>query len=238
MKLYTRSAWKPRGPRGAKDGLKPEGYVHHTVTSNKPINTHAERCAHMRRLEDEHLSRGYSGIGYNFVVFPRNGNLPPAVFEGRGWDRVPAAQYRHNTGTLAVAVVGNFEHDTPDFETLSAIADVFREGRRRGHPLRKIDGHRAVYPTACPGRHLYARLTTIRALVARDGAGSVRKIKKWQRSLRINRARLHRILDGRAGLRAAGKEDTARYRYTTRAMNAAKERIRKLGRLIARELGR
>lgn len=227
MRIHGRDEWHPRGGRGSQDGAKREAFVHHSVTK-APANTKEAQAGHMRYLESIHLGKGWAGIAYSHVVFPDG-----SVWEGRGFDHLPAAQAGHNSRTLAVCVVGNYQEDSPTAAVLRAVARVIREAQRRGHPIKRIGGHRDVTPTGCPGDHLYARLDDIRRYV-RERGGESRKHAVWQRSLRINRARLRRILDGRRHLRAEGKEDTARYRWTTRAMRATRKRINKLLRLLSR----
>jgi N-acetyl-anhydromuramyl-L-alanine amidase AmpD len=72
--------------------------------------------------------------------------------------------------------------------------------------------------------------------IAREIAGDLdpRKEKAWERSLRIQRAKLKGLLNLRAKLRQEKLENTARYAWTTRKMNATKTRIRKLTRLLRR----
>jgi hypothetical protein len=162
MKIYGRNRWRPAGGRGPVDGRKTEGFLHHTVTSSAGLTSLAKQAEHMRQLERIHLNQGWQGIGYSLVVFPPRGRLLRArTFEGRGIDYVPSAQARHNSGTVAVAVVTNSETERVGLRTRWELVRVFRYLRRK-KGIRVLRGHRDVYPTACPGRYLYALLPWLR----------------------------------------------------------------------------
>lgn len=108
----------------------------------------------MRELEQFHLDRGWAGIGYHFVLF-RSGRL----YEGRPVWAVPAAQEGHNSGTVAIALVGNYEvDDTTRAQRLRAIAAAESLRIRRG--VRVMGGHREApgSSTVCPGKNVMRRL--------------------------------------------------------------------------------
>lgn len=155
MKIYSRKRWNPKGSRGEYDhSPKRELFIHHSVFGNASIDTFAEQCAAMRQIDQMHLNNGWSGLGYSFVVFQPYGRLRRArTFEGRGWDYIPAAQLSHNTGTIAVCVVGNFNTQKVKLSTRWEIVRIGRIARKRG--IRTIGGHRDVFATECPGNHLY-----------------------------------------------------------------------------------
>lgn len=125
------------------------------------IDTFAEQCAVVRAIERQHRGQGWDAIGYNFVIFQPYGRLRRArVFEGRGWDRLPAAQKGRNTGTLAVCVVGNLNNERPRLSTLWRLVGIGRRAYKRG--VRHLRGHRDFGGTQCPGDNLYPKLGWIR----------------------------------------------------------------------------
>jgi hypothetical protein len=126
--------WGRRGTPPIDLAPKRELYLHHTVTSNRP-RSRAEERRHMRELEDSHLARGFLTIGYNFVLF-RSGRL----YEGRGPRALPAAQGGHNTGTVAIACVGDYRTDRADRPHEGAARDRRRE---RARPARRATRGRA-----------------------------------------------------------------------------------------------
>jgi N-acetylmuramoyl-L-alanine amidase-like protein len=140
-------------------GPPAEAFLHHTVDGDAAaLNSEAEQSAHMRAIQRDHFDRGWSDIGYHFVLFQPFPPLRHArVFEGRDTHKVPAAQAGHNTGTLAIAVVGDFTTDTLQRNTRYAVELVLRM-----HPaLETVGGHRDVTPTACPGDGIYRWLDRI-----------------------------------------------------------------------------
>lgn len=162
LRIVSRSKWHPIGTRGDLVPFSPTGttFIHHTASPYGSPDTFDEQCAVMRRIDSEHLANGWDGIGYNFVIFlPYKKRLTRGlrIFEGRGLNRIPAAQENHNAGNPAICVVGNFEiQRVPD----SVVAKIVSLARRL--PSDYVKGHRDVNQTACPGKYLYEKLPEIR----------------------------------------------------------------------------
>jgi N-acetylmuramoyl-L-alanine amidase len=160
--------WGRRGTPPIDIAPKRELYIHHTVTSNRR-RSRAEERRHMRELEDFHLARSFLTIGYSFVLFP-SGRL----YEGRGPRGLPAAQGGHNTGTLAIACVGDYRTDqlTRRMKARLVVAAV-NVRVRRGVQL--LGGHREApnlrEATECPGQNIMRWLPTLarRARLRRVG---------------------------------------------------------------------
>jgi hypothetical protein len=167
--IVPREQWGARGGRGDYDPRKTTVVIHHTVSASpKNYDTHAKREAHMREIENQHLAQGWDGIGYCFVLFLGAGDLGPEIYEGRGWDRLPAAQANANTGTVPISVVGNFENDRIGHPGVKRLARFARRCRRR-YGIRRIRGHRDYMATACPGKNLYAKIPKIRKRTGMTG---------------------------------------------------------------------
>lgn len=99
---------------------------------------------------------GWQDIGYNFVLFP-SGRL----YEARGGSRVPAAQAGANTGTVAIAYVGDGRTaDMTRRARLRLRAALIALRTRRG--IRRLRGHRDFGGTECPGPLIYRRLPNFR----------------------------------------------------------------------------
>jgi hypothetical protein len=161
LKVYPRARWNARAPHLMVSQDQPaEAFLHHSDdTSPERWDTFAEQAAHMRELQNFHmLTRGWSDIAYAYIVFQPYGKLTRArVFEGRDYHKVPAAQLGHNTGTLPICVVGNFERDGVKRNTRYVIEQLIRK-----HPsVNTLGGHRDVVSTTCPGDHLYAEIPRI-----------------------------------------------------------------------------
>jgi N-acetylmuramoyl-L-alanine amidase len=125
----------------------------------------------MRHTQAFHMdTRGFSDIAYSFGIMPSG-----RIYEARGWDRVGGHTFNHNSVSLAAEFAGNFQPNVPGVQTrrptlisLDAARWLIGEGRRLGKitPEAAILGHRDVGAmggsTACPGKHLYAKLDYIR----------------------------------------------------------------------------
>jgi hypothetical protein len=160
--------WGRRGTPPIDVVPKRELYIHHTVTSNHR-RTRAEERQHMRDLEELHLARGFLTIGYSFVIF-QSGRL----YEGRGPHGLPAAQGGHNSGTLAIACVGDYRTDklTRRMKARLIVAAVNVRVRRG---VRLVGGHREApnlrERTECPAANVMRWLPTLarRARLSRVG---------------------------------------------------------------------
>ena len=164
--------------------------VHHTAGTNR--YTPAQSAAIVRGIEVYHVrANGWNDIGYNFLV-DRYGT----VYEGRGGgvteDVIGAHALGFNTGTVGVALIGNFTAASPppameaalvrllawrlDLGHVNPLATV--DYRSSGNPefkagkivrLRAISGHRDTGPTECPGAGVYRLLPSIARRVAATG---------------------------------------------------------------------
>jgi hypothetical protein len=192
--MTTRGGWGARAPKNsiAVAGTLNIAVAHHTVTSN--TYSAAEVPGIIRGIQTYHMDgRGWSDIGYNFVV-DRFGR----IFEGRHNSALKLSIGAHaggfNTGSVGVASLGNHETAVPGSGTLDAMAELMAwkfanhnvnpwtnvnvtSGGSTRFPagqvvnLPRVIGHRQVSSTACPGGHLYARMTTLRGLVTQKWPG-------------------------------------------------------------------
>jgi hypothetical protein len=162
--------------------------VHHTVSLNDYTPAEAPQvvlaiCRYHRN------SNGWSDIGYNALV-DRFGT----IYEGRagGLDQavVGAQAQGFNSTTAGIANIGDYSSVAASPESLAATADYIRwklgvhgqplsgpvtirssGGSASRYPaganarLQRVNGHRDVGRTACPGDELYGQLDEIRALV-------------------------------------------------------------------------
>lgn len=121
------------------------------------------------------MTRGWGDIGYNFVVAPDG-----TVYEGRaGGNGVVAGHASgYNTGTVGIALLGNYEENQIPSEMMQALTGLVYQkaeshdidptgaAKYRGESFSNIIGHRDVDATTCPGYYTYDFLTDIRRLVA------------------------------------------------------------------------
>jgi hypothetical protein len=164
--------------------------VHHTAGTNS--YTAAQAAAIVRGIEVYHVEgNGWNDIGYNFLV-DRFGN----VYEGRGGgidkNVIGAHSEGFNTGTIGVALIGNYAHATPPKAQQAALVNllawrldvahvdplstvVYTSGgnlkfkRGKNVTLRAISGHRDTGPSECPGTGTYVLLPGIAKRVSLTG---------------------------------------------------------------------
>ncbi len=164
--------------------------VHHTAGTNS--YTRAQAAAIVRGIEVYHVQgNGWNDIGYNFLV-DRFGT----IYEGRGGgidqNVIGAHAQGFNSGTVGVALVGNYTQAVPppaqrdalvrllawrlDIAHIDPLSTVvytsggnakFRAGKLV--TLRAVSGHRDTGPSECPGNEAYALLPALAKRVAATG---------------------------------------------------------------------
>ncbi len=199
--IYTRKQWGAderlrSGSPNYTSTIK-TGFVHHTVGSNGYASADVPKI--LRGVYAYHTrSNGWSDVGYNFFV-DRFGR----IWEGRAGGITKAVLGAHtggfNSQTFGVSAIGNYETVAPTTAMLNGIARVMawklslyyrnpvakssltssgggtsRYPSGRAATFNVVSGHRDAGYTACPGKYLYAKLSTIRAkTLAYLGAGLV-----------------------------------------------------------------
>lgn len=123
-------------------------WLHHTVTGFG--------AAAVRQIQNGHMDdRDFCDIGYNWIIDPRDA----VIYQGRGLG-VRGAHTIPDNDAQGVAVLGNWDDDVPTDSDLESIAQGFVTlyNLDAWIPTSFTGGHRDVWPTACPGQHLYDRL--------------------------------------------------------------------------------
>lgn len=127
--------------------------VHHT---GNPIDDDLSA----EQMHYSHLSQGWSGIGYHYVV-----RKDGSVEFGRPEWAIGAHAEGENWKSIGICVCGNFESAEPTKEQIESLSYLI------GWLCEKYDlipnsihvvGHRDLMATACPGKNLYKILQTIR----------------------------------------------------------------------------
>ena len=107
--------------------------------------------AELRSIQRQHMSgsRGvpFNDIGYNILI-DRQGRC----WEGRGLRVVGAHTLGHNTGTLGVSFLGNYQNITANRRQLVAFRLLKARLRLHGFRFTRITGHKLMpdQATACP----------------------------------------------------------------------------------------
>jgi uncharacterized coiled-coil protein SlyX len=152
MQLVKRSefGW---GATGAAYAKPTRGLVIHYDSADQGLagKEHGACVDYWRRTRRFHMgaNRGWNDIGYSFGACPHG-----YVFEGRGLDRVQAAQPSGNSTYYSVTLMsGPSEDPTP--AQVNAVRELRQWLMDKGvGPL--VKGHRDFYATSCPGDRLYA----------------------------------------------------------------------------------
>ena len=170
--MITREQWGAKPPtRGPYlNSTIEEVFLHHSVGSGQDWDGDGDPGDdYMRQMQRHHQGKGWSDIAYNHVIDPRSLNR----FEGRGWQYKPGAQYKNNTGSYALCVMGDFRYQDVSLDLIHAIAAHYAEGRRLGFlpDTVFVKGHRQSFPrtgTTCPGDKLMDAIPAINRLLAGD----------------------------------------------------------------------
>lgn len=155
MVIRTKQEWRAATTdRPMETNPRPrEAFIHHTenVTGGHPLSLEQQDAA-MRGIQQFHMqTRGWSDIGYHYVVFPGGAAKVPRAYAARDVSHVPAAQLGHNTGTLAIA------HYSGAGDFMEPHARYLIEQLIRLHPsVKTIGTHRQVTSTDCPGDNVAA----------------------------------------------------------------------------------
>jgi hypothetical protein len=104
------------------------------------------RAFHMRPVSDD--GRGWLDIGYSFGCCPHG-----VIFEGRGLNRVQAAQPGGNSTWYSCTFMTG-DHESPTVAQLAAFAE-FRSWLRGKGVAAAVKGHQDFISTSCPGDVLY-----------------------------------------------------------------------------------
>ncbi|KAK7480186.1 hypothetical protein BaRGS_00028571 [Batillaria attramentaria] len=153
VSIVSRAGWRARSPKSTSYMSTPVSlvFIHHTAGSTCSSSSSCARVA--RETQNFHMnSRGYSDVGYNFLV-----GGDGKIYEGRGWNRVGAHTLGFNSRAIAISFMGNFMKQSPTSSAINAAKNLIACGVREGkiRSSYKLYGHRQAGSTSCPGDRLY-----------------------------------------------------------------------------------
>ncbi|WP_229051724.1 N-acetylmuramoyl-L-alanine amidase [Aeromicrobium sp. Leaf350] len=174
--ITSRAAWGARPYGGSGCGSAPENgtfqgtIVHHTAGSN--VYGPEQSGGIVRSIQAYHMDgQKWCDIGYNFLI-DRYGQ----IFEGRagGITNTPYGAHAGNTqvnaNTTGISLMGEFTSAVPPLAMTNALVQlatwrhslfgVPAKGAYSigGVTIQRIDGHRSVKSTACPGNQVFGWL--------------------------------------------------------------------------------
>ena len=181
-------------------------FVHHTAGSNDYSRSESDDI--VRSIYWYHTQvKGWCDIAYNFLV-DRYGTVFVGRYGGEKRPTIPAATQGFNTGSTAIAAMGNYMDARPASATVDAIERVLawrldvahlpasRWARMTsaGGPntryskgtkvwLKLISGHRATGYTDCPGDHLNRLLPEIRRATSALGRPKILRPRRSTSSI-------------------------------------------------------
>lgn len=144
-------------------GLTPDGIVGPTTWSTLGFNTVSRRLINeiivhctataegqdfsVEQIKRCHLARGFSDIGYHYVVY-RDGS----IHKGRAEDKIGAHATGHNSNSIGVCYVGGYGKDgktckdTRTPEQKAALISLIKELKHRYPTIKTVMGHRDTSP--------------------------------------------------------------------------------------------
>lgn len=126
--------------------------VHYVGGSQVSHGAHAQCRSQVRGWHNYHLSLGWAGLGYHYVVCPHG-----TVLTGRGLNRVGSHSPGVNATRIGVLfMVGGAQQ--PPANMLRAFRELRVWLSARGVNSNSITGHQAHVSTSCPGAPLMSRV--------------------------------------------------------------------------------
>lgn len=103
----------------------------------------------VEEIDRWHKNRGWSGIGYHYVIY-----LDGSIHKGRDIEKVGAHCTNHNKNSIGVCYIGGCDKDmnpkdTRTQEQRDALIEILTRLKKR-YPDAKIYGHRDFANKACP----------------------------------------------------------------------------------------
>jgi hypothetical protein len=182
-KIIKCSDWGARTPTTKPRELswKAVGIVvHHTVTANTSDVSQDQAFRLALSIQADHINRGYGDSGQHFTISrggfileARHGSLDSVsagttMIQGAHTYGGPGKGMRlYNDELIGIENEGNYELETPPsalFDSLVLLCAWICQ--QYGISAQKITGHRILNATACPGKHLFGQLDSLRKSVS------------------------------------------------------------------------
>ena len=126
-------------------------HIHHTYKPEAVdfIGTNHDRI--WENIRRYHMDvRGWMDIGYNFGVFPDG-----KILDGRKIEIKPASIANHNTGAVAIVMIGNFDIEIPSEAQMKACLEkTYSLMQEYSVPLERVFFHNEFDPKTCPGKNV------------------------------------------------------------------------------------
>lgn len=157
--LVSRAEWGARNPKWVNHDDSTIGLAVHYSAGVVKIN-HADCDNQVRAIQNYHMDdRGWSDIGYNFVVCNHG-----YVFVGRDWGVRDGAQGTEwgTTNYHSSCWLGGPVDDVSD-AAIQAFSEILTESDRLGYGS-DVKPHSFFKSTACPGNDMRSKLNQIKII--------------------------------------------------------------------------
>lgn len=169
LNITSRTDWKALEPNHEAQGengfynpiTNPDGWREYTQPLTEIFNTliihHSALPVSDGPLEIQKLhqtNKGFADIGYHFVI-----DADGQIYAGRALNVRGAHTGGHNTGTLGIVLLGNFEVEVPPDKQLQSLKEL-THCLTSEFGFTHLAGHRDFQPdeTVCPGKNLEPQL--------------------------------------------------------------------------------
>ena len=98
-----------------------------------------------QKIHKAHKRRGFSGIGYHYVV-DKEGN----IFIGRPLSAIGAHCKHNNNYSVGICLIGDFRYEQPTEEQMESLRLLVIYVLRQYPSIKRILNHRDLMPTICP----------------------------------------------------------------------------------------
>lgn len=120
-----------------------EVILHHSLTKDSGTKS-------FDAIKKYHIeTHGWRTIGYQYVIELYGSEY--VVFKGRGESEAGAHTEGHNTGTIGICLVGNFDETVPSDKMLYELYELIDDIAKRYGGV-KISGHHDYASKSCPGK--------------------------------------------------------------------------------------
>ncbi len=128
--------------------LQFKGNMKARKSTNRIVLHHAAASTcDAKTIHEWHLKRGFSGIGYHFLV-RKNGTIE----RGRAENLVGAHAAGNNSNSIGICFEGNFETETMGEAQKNAGAELV-EYLKKKYSISTVVRHKDLAATACPGKN-------------------------------------------------------------------------------------
>jgi hypothetical protein len=153
--MITRTDWGAGRLTAYTSTIKPANrtgiIIHHSVTGQGTDISSVSSI--LRTIDGFHRRKGWGGIGYNFAVDHQG-----RVYEARGRDIIGVHAAGSNTANFGICFIGNSDKKLNP-KAVAAVAKLVEDLQNAAGKNLKVQGHRDVNSTGCPGSKLYTEIT-------------------------------------------------------------------------------